>query len=284
MATLGQVLTQAQQALASASIEEARREAEVLLTNVLQTNRAHLYAYPERELEPRQQELLGNLLERRKRREPLAYILGYREFYGLKILVRPGVMIPRPETELLIDQALLLSREMGERGGPVIAEPGTGSGAISIVLATHLPTARIYATDISLEALRVARMNVNKFKVGDRVTLLEGDLLEPVPEPPSMIVANLPYIPSDRIHTLQPEIRWEPREALDGGRDGLDVIKRLLQQAQSKLRLGGGMLLEIDCIQGEALKEMAQEMFPGAESRVEKDLAGLDRVFCLRMP
>ena len=160
----------------------------------------------------------------------------------------------------------------------VIADPGTGCGGISINLAMHLPAARIFATELSPEALKVAEYNITAHNVADRVTLLQGDLLEPLPVEANIIVANLPYICSDEIPGLQPEIQWEPREALDGGPDGLDVIRRLLYQAQEKLKPGGVMILEIDPQQVQPLEELAQQLFPEASISTEQDLAHLDRI------
>ena len=281
MATLAEVIRQTQDALESADIPEARLESEVLLTNVLRVPRHQIYAYQEQEITEEQGGLLSQLIERRVKREPLAYILGQKDFYGVQLAVRPGVMIPRPETEHVIEQALFLAIMHMDEGEIIIAEPGTGAGGISINLAIHLPMARIYATELSVEALTVADYNIRRHNVADRVTLLQGDLLEPVPEPPAIIVANLPYIPSERIPTLQPEIQWEPKEALDGGQDGLDTIRKLLYQAKDKMRENGVLVLEIDPEQAEPLEKLAQELFPSATITIEQDLARQDRVFVI---
>ncbi len=295
MATLRKILRQTQDTLQAAGIPDARLEAEVLLTNVLQMPRHRIYAYQEQELTSQQEELLARLVGRRLKREPLAYILGHREFYGVDLAVGPGVMIPRPETELLVEQTLFLAlmhpsallRAGMEAGELVIAEPGTGSGAISINLAIHLPRARIYATELYPEALKVAAYNIHRHNVADRVTLLQGDLLESVPEAADIIVANLPYVKSGAIPGLQPEIQWEPREALDGGPDGLDIIRRLLHQAgpesaergQHKLKQNGVIILEIDPHQVQPLEELARRLFPTASITTEQDMAHLDRIF-----
>jgi release factor glutamine methyltransferase len=281
MVTLADVIRQTQDALDSADIPEARLESEVLLTNVLRVPRHQIYAYQEQEITDEQGKLLSQLLERRLKREPLAYILGHKDFYGVQLAVSPGVMIPRPETEHVIEQALFLAIMHMDEGEIIIAEPGTGAGGISINLAIHLPMARIYATELSVEALTVADYNIRRHNVADRVTLLQGDLLEPVPEPPAIIVANLPYIPSERIPTLQPEIQWEPKEALDGGPDGLDTIRKLLYQAKDKMKENGVLVLEIDPEQAEPLEKLAQELFPSATITIEQDLARQDRVFVI---
>ena len=182
MAALRDVIRRTQDALDAAGIDDARLEAEVMLINVLQMPRHRIYAYQEQELTPRQEELLAQLVERRLKREPLAYMLGHKEFYGLDLAVGRGVLIPRPETELLVEQTLFLAMMHMEAGELVIAEPGTGSGAVSINLAIHLPMARIYATELYPEALKVAEYNIGRHNVADRVTLLQGDLLDPVDE------------------------------------------------------------------------------------------------------
>ena len=281
MPAVRDVIRQTQETLETAEIPDARLEAELLLTTTLQMPRHRIYAHQEEEVSSHQAELLASLIERRLKREPLAYILGYRDFYGVQLAVGPGVMVPRPETELLVEHTLFMALMHMEAGELVIAEPGTGCGAISVNLAIHLPMARIYATEHSGEALAVAQHNIARHNVADRVTLLHGDLLEPLPEIPDVIVANLPYIPSDRIPTLQPEIQWEPNDALDGGHDGLDVIRRLLQQAQAKLKETGVIILEIDPEQVQPLEELALELFPTASTSVEQDLARLDRMFTI---
>ncbi len=283
MAALGDAVQQTHAALEAAEIPDARLEAELLLTNVLSVPRHRIYAFQEQELTPKETELLASLLERRLTREPLAYILGHKEMYGVDLAIGPGVMVPRPETELLVERCLFLGMVRMEEGDLVIAEPGTGSGGISINLAMHLPVARVYATDLSTEALKIAEINVRMHNVQDRVTLLHGDLLDPVTEPVDLVVANLPYIPSDRIATLQPEVQREPREALDGGPDGLDVIRRLLRQSRDKLKGTGVMVLEIDPEQVQPLTDEALAIFPGATITVEKDLGRLDRMFVLEL-
>ena len=283
MAALGDAVQQTHAALEAAGIPDARLEAELLLTNVLSVPRHRIYAFQEQELTPKETELLASLLERRLTREPLAYILGHKEMYGVDLAIGPGVMVPRPETELLVERCLFLGMVRMEEGDLVIAEPGTGSGGISINLAMHLPVARVYATDLSTEALKIAEINVRIHNVQDRVTLLHGDLLDPVTEPVDLVVANLPYIPSYRIATLQPEVQREPREALDGGPDGLDVIRRLLRQSRDKLKGTGVMVLEIDPEQVQPLTDEALAIFPGATITVEKDLGRLDRMFVLEL-
>ena len=282
MTLLRDVIQQLEAPMAAAGIPDARLEAEVMIMNVMRVPRHRIYAYQEEEVPEEAQKVLQELVERRLKREPLAYIMGHKEFYGVDLLVRPGVLIPRPETEGLVEQTLFAAMmHMEEEGSFVIAEPGTGCGAISVSLAIHLPAARIVATDLYETPLRVAEVNVQRHNVADRVTLLQGDLLEPVSDQVDLIVANLPYIPTETIETLQPEIQWEPREALDGGSDGLDLIKRLLQQAQAKLKPGGAILLEVDPQQVGPIESEVGSLFPSATVSVERDLAGLDRVLSI---
>ncbi|MSQ05698.1 MAG: peptide chain release factor N(5)-glutamine methyltransferase [Dehalococcoidia bacterium] len=282
MSNLRQIVQQTHRALEAAGIPDARLEAEVAVMNVVRIPRQDLFARQEAEVSPQQERDLAQLMERRLKREPLAYILGRREFYGINLLVNPNVLIPRPETESLVEHALFMALMGMDTPSLVIADVGTGTGAIAINLALHLPRARIFAIDRSDAALDVASYNIRGHNVADRVTLLQGDLLEPLPEPVDLIVANLPYLPTARIATLQPEIQWEPRLALDGGADGLDPIRRLLAQAAGgKLKEIGGILLELDPEQVPAVQALARQLFPEAQTSVEQDLARQDRMFVI---
>ena len=279
MASLRDVIRQTHVTLEAAGIPDPRLEAEVMVMNVVRMLRHDIFAQQEMELSAEQEQELAQMVERRRKREPLAYILGYREFYGVNLLVTPAVLIPRPETETLVEQALFMSLMGMETTELVIADVGTGTGAIAISLAIHLPAARIYALDNSDDVLDVASYNIRAHNVSDRVTLGKGDLLDPLPEPADMVVANLPYIPSDRISSLQPEVQKEPRAALDGGADGLDLVRRLLSQAGVKLKEHGVMLMELDPEQVPAVEELAKQYFPEASITVEQDLAHQDRIF-----
>ena len=281
MPLLREAVQQTHRTLEASHIPDARLEAEVMLMNVMRLQRHDLFSQQETEVSPQQEETLAHILERRLQREPLAYILQYKEFYGVNLLVNTDVLIPRPETECMVEHALFMALMGMETPKLVIADVGTGTGAIAINLAMHLPAARIFAVDYADAVLDVAAYNIRAHNVGDRVTLGKGDLLEPIPEPVDLILANLPYVPSGRIPDLQPEIRWEPQQALDGGPDGLDLIRRLLQQAPSKLKEHGIVLLELDPEQVPAVQAMAEEIFPEAEMSVEKDLAQRDRIFVI---
>ena len=275
------VLRQTHVTLEAAGIPEPRLEAEVMAMNVVKMFRHDIFAQQEMELGDQQEQELAEIVERRLKREPLAYILGYREFYGVNLLVTPAVLIPRPETETLVEHALYMSLMGMETTELVIADVGTGTGAIAISLAIHLPAARIYALDISDDVLDVASYNIRAHNVSDRITLGKGDLLEPLPEPVDMLVANLPYIPSTRISSLQPEVQKEPRSALDGGADGLDLVRRLLTQAAAKLKEHGVILLEMDPEQIPVVEELARIYFPEASITVEQDLARQDRILAI---
>ncbi len=281
MALLREVVQQTHRTLEACHLPDARLEAEVMLLNVMRMQRHDLFSQQETEVAPQQEQALAQIMERRLKREPLAYILQYKEFYGINLLVNPDVLIPRPETECMVEHALFMALMGMETPNLVIADIGTGSGAIAVNLALHLPAAHIYALDNADAVLDVAAYNLRAHNVADRVTLGKGDLLEPLPEPVDLILANLPYVPTARIPTLQPEIQWEPPAALDGGIDGLDLIRRLLTQAPDKLKEHGIILLELDPEQVPAVEELAGQLFPEAETSVEKDLAQRDRIFVI---
>lgn len=254
-----------------------RLDAELLLAHVLAWPRARLLAERDHTPAPAQAAAFGALVERRAGGEPVAYLVGHKEFYGLDLRVTPATLVPRPETELLVELALAEARALVS--GPsslVIADIGTGTGAVAIALAMHLPEALVYATDLSAEALAVAARNVADHGLGGRVVLLHGDLLVPLPGPVDMIVSNPPYTIIDEV---EPNVRaHEPRLALDGGPDGAAVYRRLLAMAPASLRPGGAVLLEIGAWQGALVAGLLREAFPGAAVEVARDLAGRDRV------
>lgn len=276
---LRQALVRARNILADGSIEDASLEGEILLRHLLGINSARLYAGLDLPLNEAQEKSLHDLLERRRRGEPSAYITGHKEFYGLDFIVNSSTLIPRPETELLVEKAVELAR--GSRIS-TIADIGTGCGAIAVSLAVNLPHATVYATDISPAALEVARSNCKKHGVIDRVVLLHGDLLEPLVKPVGLIVANLPYV--RKVDLLKsPSLRYEPALALDGGKDGLDAIKSLCRQTRKKLRASGCLLIEIGEGQAKAVVAILRESFPGAVVKIYKDLAGIARVVDMRL-
>ena len=290
MPSLRNVIQGTHRTLESAGIPDARLEAEVMVMDVMRMPRQAIFAEQESQVAAPQEAQLAAIVERRLTREPLAYILNYREFYGVNLLVNPDVLIPRPETETLVEHALFMALMGMESRELVIADVGTGTGAIAVNLAIHLPAARIYAIDAYDATLDVAAYNVRMHNVADRVTLLKGDLLEPLPEPVDVIAANLPYLPTARIPTLQPEVQWEPTAALDGGADGLDLIRRLIEQAAEshdsggeRLKPHGVILLEMDPEQMDEARGLASERFPDAEITVEPDLAGRQRVLSVSL-
>ena len=276
---LKQALGQAKELLAASNIEDASLEGELLLRHTLGIDRAHLYISLDRELSSERAETFWNLVKRRLNGEPAAYITGYREFYGLDFYVDPRILIPRPESELLVEKALAIARQHYTY---VIAEVGTGCGAIAISLALNLSEVKIYATDISAPALEVARINCRKHGVEDRVCLLQGDMLHPLPEPVDLIIANLPYVKKSEISQTG-LADFEPQLALDGGPDGLEKIHRLCQQAGSKLNPQGCLLLEIGQGQGNPVTTFLHGLFLSAAIEVIPDLSGIERVVSMRL-
>lgn len=274
--TLRQALQRASEALASHDIEDATLEAELLLRHALRMSRTGLYAELGQEFPPDKTETFWQMLGRRLAHEPTAYIVGRREFFGLDLYVDHRVLIPRPESELLVEKAI----ELAPLGSPrrLLADIGTGSGAIAISLALNLPQSRIYATDASAAALEVAAVNCERHKVADQIWLLQGDMLAPLPQPVDLIVANLPYIEEGALGQLSAEIRWfEPMSALAGGADGLESIGRLLAQAGGKLRPQGCLVLEVGRGQAEAVTSLAESHFPHARVGLAPDLSGTGR-------
>ena len=284
MASIRQAIRETHQTLEAAAIPDARLEAEVMVMTVMRMTRQNIFAEQESEVPGHLSQDLAAILAQRLERTPLAYILGYREFYGINVLVTPDVLIPRPETEGIVEHTLFMALMGMETRELTIADVGTGSGAIAVNLAIHLPAARIFAVDISEPALDVAAYNIRGHSVADRVQLGHGDLLEPLPEPVDLIVANLPYIPTGRLPTLQPEVQQEPQLALDGGPDGLDVVRRLMAQAPGKLNAPGIILLELDPEQFPAAEAIALQQFPDAEISAEQDLTRRDRIMVINRP
>ena len=273
--TLKQALSRARGILAAGNIEDARLESELLLRYTLKISRVQLYLDLDRELSPNQEQTFWQLIERRLDGEPSAYITGHREFYGLDFYVNPDVLIPRPESELLVEKALDLAQN---RPVSSIAEIGTGCGAIAISLALELPRAKIYATDISAPALKVALFNCQRHGVAGRIYLLHGDMLDPLPESVDLIVANLPYVSKLE---LPESANFEPLLALDGGSDGLEKIHQLCRRVTDKLRPDGYLLLEIGQGQGKGVTTCLRRLFPSANIEITPDLSGIERVLSL---
>jgi release factor glutamine methyltransferase len=300
-----------------AASETPRLDAEILLAQALGWPRARLLAERDHRPTLAQEELFADFVVRRAGQEPVAYIIGQKAFFGLDLLVDRRVLVPRPETELLVELALAwvqLQDEgrttndepppSGERRPPtaepppdwalpssfvlrpssfvvrpsslLIADIGTGSGAIAVALAAHLPRAQVYAVDISVEALEVAASNVGRHGLAERITLLQGDLLRPLPGPVDLLVSNPPYT---ILAEVEPNVRaHEPLLALEGGPDGAAVYRRLLPGVAAYLRPGGAILLEIGAWQGQLVSDMLRAALPNARVSVHQDLAGRDRV------
>ena len=265
-------------------IDEARLEAELLLGEATGWPRAQVLARGSDTPDDDATARFTRLLERRLAHEPLAYILGQREFFGLDYEVGRGVLIPRPSTETLVETTLAAIREHPNARRLVrVADIGTGCGTVAMALAMHAPNAKVWATDPSTAALAIAGRNRERFGLRDRVVLLAGSLTEALPEPVDVLAANLPYVPTDDVGRLAPEIRdWEPHDALDGGPDGLDVVRALVSELADALSAGAAAaLLEIG--EGQAA-EVASLLGDAIEGKVtvHRDLGGIERVVELR--
>ena len=277
--TIGGAIASAATTLRASGIASPRLDAELLLGHILGKTRTQLAIDADAPVLPTAMAAFELLVERRLTGEPIAYLVGHREFMGHDFLVGPGVLVPRPETELLVDRAL----EMLDRiwpGQPVrVFDLCTGSGAIalSLALATDPARVRITASDISAQALAYAQANRAKLDLDDRVVLVRGDLLRWTRGPWDLILANPPYLRPDQIDGNQ-EIRTEPRLALDGGLDGIELIARMLEQASPIVQDTFGMLVELDPDHAAMVQALAIERFPGARVAIIPDLSGRDRI------
>jgi release factor glutamine methyltransferase len=274
---LKQALTHARGILADNNIDDASLEGEVLLRHILGIDRTRLFSELDRDLTPSEEEILSRLVERRSRGEPSAYITGHREFYGLDFQVDHNVLIPRPESEILVEKAISLAQN---RNISTVADIGTGCGAIAISLAVNLPGVKIYATDVSAAALEVARANCWKHRVENRISLLQGNMLDPVLEPVDLIIANLPYVRESELPRNGP-LGFEPVLALNGGRDGISRINDLCHQLAGKVSCDGYVLIEIGQGQGETVSDLLQCTFPLAVIKTTRDFADIERVVSL---
>jgi release factor glutamine methyltransferase len=256
-------------------------DAAVLIAHILNKPRTWLMAHLESTLTSEQQKQLEDSLTQLESGESFPYVLGHWEFFGLKFDVTPDVLIPRPETELLVEKAIAWLQASPVRR--TVADVGTGSGVIAVSVALNVPDVQILATDISLEALEVARQNAIKFDVADRIDFVQCDLLPyhidslPTERHFDLICANLPYIPTDTLRQL-PIFGREPSLALDGGPDGLDLIRRLLTMGPRWLAPNGMMLMEIEATRGIQALNMACDMFSEGIIHLHQDLAGRDRL------
>lgn len=260
-------------------------DASVLVAHLLNKPRTWVLAHPEITLLEEQQAQLNELLTRLENGEPFPYVLGHWEFFGMDFDITPDVLIPRPETELLVEKAIAWLQESPVRR--TVADIGTGSGIIAVTLAANVRDAYILATDISREALEVAQKNARKFDVADRIEFIQCDILPKRPDPfPTdqhfdLICANLPYIPTETLHAL-PVYGREPTLALDGGPDGLDLFRKLMALAPDWLAPNSLMLLEIEATQGVQALNLACDLFSEGEIHLHQDLTGRDRLLEIR--
>ncbi len=278
MTTVRAALQQLQRALAPHS-DTAALDAGVALAHLLQRPRSWVLAHPEAALSPAQWAQVQTAARRLARGEPLPYVLGEWAFWGRRFFVSPAVLIPRPESEHLVELALQAAPPPDRPWR--VADVGTGSGCLAVTLAAEHPTARVVAIDVSRAALEVARRNAQRHAVASRVFFVQASGLLAVPGPFDLIVANPPYIPSRALAAL-PVARYEPRLALDGGPDGLRWIRAWLHQAATRLAPRGRLLMEIAADQGPAAAALARRAFPHARVQVLPDWAGRPRVLAVQ--
>ena len=285
--TLLQILKKATDYLARQQVASARLDAEVLLANILNVERIQLYVQFDRPMSQDELDRYKRDLIRRARGVPVAYITGVREFMSLPLKVGPGLLIPRPDTEVLVEQAIRRLEACRGQGRPQprVIDAGTGSGAIACAIAHYAPWCQVLATDLSADALRYASENVRTLGLEDRVTLVCGDLVQAVPPGwtgATMVVSNPPYIASSAVPSLQKEIRHEPAAALDGGPDGLHYYRRLAQEAPAVLAPGGWLLLEVGDGQADQVRSILAS-HGWSDLEVMPDYAGTPRVVVARM-
>jgi release factor glutamine methyltransferase len=281
--TVGAALDWARRELAQS--ESGPLVSQVLLACASGRTRASLLAHPEAALTAEQSDRYVSLIRRIAGGEPLAHLTGRREFFGLEFEVTPDVLIPRPETERMVETAIrwLSGRRFDTARGlrPVrIVDLGTGSGCIAAALAARTADVRVIATDISPAALEIAARNLSRHGVRDRTLLLQADLLAPLRAPIDLLCANLPYVPTDTLSSL-PGLHYEPRLSLDGGPDGMRLIARAIEQAAPRMAPDGLALFEIEASQGKAAQALAEKYFPNSRVSLEKDLSGKDRLLLI---
>lgn len=276
--TIGEILQWTKQYFSGKGVDNPRLDAEVLLSHILCQDRLYLYVHYDQPLSVDELAAFRECVRKRAARIPVAYIIGEKEFFGLPFLVSPAVLIPRPETELLVEAVV---RRLAGKPKPQIVDLGTGSGAITVSLLTQLPDAAVVAVDISAAALEVARTNAKRHGVEERVEWRQGDFWRPVTGLLfDAIVSNPPYIPAEDVHFLSQEVKNEPILALDGGKDGLEYYRRLLAEGDSYLASDGFMAVEIGINQAAAIRLLAEQS-PFAIQEVCSDYAGIERIVVL---
>jgi release factor glutamine methyltransferase len=259
-------------------IATGRLDAEVLLAHCLCVDRLHLYLNMDRPLAPDERTRFRGLIRRRAAREPVALITGQKEFWSLRLRTVPGILIPRPDTEILVEAIL---DEIRENPSPTVMEIGTGSGAVAISIAREKPSALVLATDVDPLAASMASVNAQSAGATREVSFVVCDLFGAIQQTPTfdVVCSNPPYIPHDAIAGLEPEItRFEPIRALDGGPDGLDIIREIVRQASAYLKPGGTLFLEIGDSQEEAVREIFSSLGGFRDIRSIRDLSGTPRV------
>jgi len=293
IATAAQWLSRGEEQLRRSGVPETAANAELLLAHVLGLQRPAVKAFPDRVLTEKERHHFWHLVLQRSRRMPLAYVLGFQPFMGIDIDVTPSVLVPRPETEQLVEAVLeLAGKELESHPDKTlqIVELGTGSGCISVALACRLKTALLYATDISQAALQLAERNARKHHVESRIRFLREDIFKPEARGggpwADFLVANPPYVPSSQLRRLEPEVLQEPFLALDGGKDGLEAVRAILAGAPRLLKPGGWLALEIGERQAEPVAKMIERASSGgfvfAQAEIRKDLQGAERVVLAR--
>ena len=272
------LLSRLEKRFADAGVDSPELDAQLILAVVLGCDRAHLHAYPEKAV-PHEAIMKAEALARRRAgREPMAYILGEREFWSMPFLVSPDALIPRPESELLVERAVAL---LGKKGESRILDAGCGSGAVGLAVASELPQAQVTLLDLCPKALGVARRNAEKFGLSGRTRLVASDLFQALDEGETfdLIASNPPYVATDELDGLMPEVSsFEPRLALDGGADGMDLIRRIIGEAPACLVRGGYLLIEMDPRQMAEAEAVSEEQGSYHSARRYKDLAGRERV------
>ena len=282
-ATIAETLKQASQQLRAASIANDVLDAQTLLAEALGKDRTYLIVNFNEQLSEELLMKFQRLIARRCAGEPVQYITGHQQFFGLEFKVTPDVLIPRPETELIVEETIRLAEEH-KLASPVVIDVGTGSGCIAVALARELETAQVMACDISEAALAVARRNAVKHDLADRIRFVHSDLLSAFPETQAadFILSNPPYVAQNELPTLQREVReWEPHLALTDFDDGLSLYRRLLNEAPSRLKVGGYLICELGYTQSEAVSAMADLQIWEAP-RLLDDLQGIPRTLVLQ--
>lgn len=280
--TIQKLLNWITEYLTKKSVDSPRLQAELLLCHVLGLQRIELYTLFDKPVEPAKLEQLRSLVKRASEHEPIAYLIGRCEFYSLAFKVTPGCLIPRPETELLTEKAILLLRKRPEK--QYVLDLCTGCGPIAAVIAVSLPDAQVVATDLSDDALKTAAENLQRYKLQDRVKLLQGDLYDPIikglgPTQFDLIVSNPPYVSGPEMEKLDKNVKdYEPHAALYGGPDGLDVYRRIIADCGDFLTPDGAIMLEIGYAQGPAVRALLEQTNLFREIMIEKDLSKNDRI------